>query len=254
MNVFIILKTQIITGLLSPGNMNNFNKFKIAVMVAATGKYTDFIPNLSNKLKIHCKIDYDLIVHTDNKDDSKLKNVDKIYYTKRLGFPYDSIHRYYNICHTNLNEYTHVIHVDADVDIIKDIPMYAFKDYVIGFRISPYANMESAFENRKESMAYVAPSQREYYIRGGLLIGSTKSMRKLACKCDKMYRTDQKNNIMAKHHDESYLNKYLTSIGGSKKLADFEYYFFSRPGEITPNTVFVALDKDHSIYQKPVKN
>ena len=65
-----------------------------------------------------------------------------------------------------------------------------------------------AWENRIESLAYVARKKRLNYVCGGFWGGDTRNILTMITKLERNVKEDLGNGVMARWHDESHLNAW----------------------------------------------
>lgn len=66
------------------------------------------------------------------------------------------------------------------------------------------------WERRRKSDAHVPRRLRETYVAGGIFFGPSKQLIEMASKCDVWMDNDLKRGLVARVHDESYLNRWAT--------------------------------------------
>ncbi|XP_053462152.1 histo-blood group ABO system transferase-like [Nycticebus coucang] len=76
-----------------------------------------------------------------------------------------------------------------------------------------------AYERRPQSQAYIPEDEGDFYYTGALFGGSVLEVYRLAKACHQAMMIDQANDIKARWHDESYLNKYLLHRKPTKVLS-----------------------------------
>jgi hypothetical protein len=68
------------------------------------------------------------------------------------------------------------------------------------------------WEKRKDSKSFVRRRNRKTYVCGGLWMGKKESIRRLAQELSEGVNDDLSRNLVARWHDESYLNRYLAEV------------------------------------------
>ncbi|XP_053462150.1 histo-blood group ABO system transferase-like [Nycticebus coucang] len=76
-----------------------------------------------------------------------------------------------------------------------------------------------AYECRPQSQAYIPEDKGDFYYSGALFGGSVLEVYRLTKACHQEMMIDQANDIEAKWHDESHLNKYLLHHKPTKVLS-----------------------------------
>jgi histo-blood group ABO system transferase len=183
---------------------------KIALLVIATNKYTQFTHPLWESvqkyfLKGH---DVDMFVFTNNTDNPKgTIRVEQ----EHKPFPYPTLMRYH-IFTKNKNlykDYDAHFYCDADMLFLDNVGDEVLSDTVVTLHPGYYKKPRQMFtyETRPASTAYVAPNQGKYYFAGGFN-GGFKYL-EVAQDITKMIDEDAKKDIVAVWHDESYMNRYF---------------------------------------------
>lgn len=100
------------------------------------------------------------------------------------------------------------------------------------------------WENNRASLAYVKPISRRRYIHGAIWGGPKSDFIKMCEELDRNIDHDLENGIIALWHDESHINRYLSS---NRKLKYFSKHF-SGADKLTPqaggNAVW-SVDKNN---------
>ena len=67
------------------------------------------------------------------------------------------------------------------------------------------------WETNRKSTAYISNNHREHYVCGGVFWGLRDAFHQLCVEIKSQIDKDSGNNVIAKWHDESHLNKWLTT-------------------------------------------
>ena len=193
----------------------NYKK-KIAIILIATDKYIDLIPNLKESIDKYFLQNYQktIFVFNDNDLISDVENI-KI---NHLPWPMNTLMRfhYISMIKNKLNEYDYIYYMDSDI-IVNDIideEIFPMKNEIVSTKhfhfqtstsIGPYE-----FEN-KNSLAYVEKSDvlQNMYCQACFFGSSKTSFINMVDHIKDEIETDLKNNIIPIWHDESYFNKYI---------------------------------------------
>ncbi len=203
---------------------------KIAILYICTGKYDVFwkefyrsceqyfLPN-SNK---------NYFVFTDSKELYDEKNNDKIVkiYQEKLGWPYDTLMRFdlFSRIENKLAEFDYIFFLNANVVFLKTVEESSLfnNDNDLFVVIHPGWIKRNKYllpyERDRKSKAYIPFGKGDKYFMGGFNGGTSKAYLKLinTLKCN--VQIDLENNIIAKWHDESHLNKYMLECEDYKIL------------------------------------
>jgi len=246
----IALIISIILGFVSSTNCKN-----IGLLIMATGRYIEFIPQLRESArKYFCpKHKVTFFIFTDGSLDQQPDT--KIIYQKRLGWPYDTLLRcqaYYDY-RDSLVSQDYLFALDADMCFLDPIGDEIFSERVATFHPGFYGQ-RGPYESRKESTAYIHHSQGKYYFAGGFYGGTTKEFIQISQIMVNNIYIDLEKNIIATWHDESQLNRYFATYLPTRILTPDYCYPQSYPKEqwwlerFKPK--LMALDKDHDEMHK----
>ncbi len=193
--------------------------YDIGLCIMATGKYIQFVEPLIESARKYFVLNHTItfFVFTDG-DFKESKNVMRME-QKKLGWPYDTMMRFavYFKHHKLLSKMDYLFSCDADM---------LFVDYegneILGRRVAtqhPGHNGKYAifagpktlsYDNNPISTAYIAPHEGTHYFAGGFYGGTVKEFFRMAKKIIKNIEKDlANNNYIARHHDESHLNRYF---------------------------------------------
>jgi len=224
---------------------------KICICLVATGKYDIFLSTLIESIKKFfpqsCEIFF--LIFT-NKDLKKDKNIEYSFISHK-PFPYPSLYRYhFIISKTNhLQNFDYCFYLDVDMRVVSPILDEDILVNGIFATIHPgfYSknNTEFTYERRKESEAYIPIGQGKYYFAGGFLGGKSKNFLDMAETISYKIDKDNKKNIIAIWHDESYMNKYFLQNHPHKILSPS--YCYPESWSIPFPKKILALDKNHKM-------
>lgn len=225
-----------------------------AILLIATHKYKQFIPQMLESLKKHFKMDYEVVLFTDAPDEW-IDQVDQVYKIQHFLFPYPSLYRFKYFLSADLSKYDYVYYMDIDSRLVADVhPKDIHSDLVAvhhcGFYFHP-ERIKDNYELNPNSLFYGITFNQ--YFCGGMQGGKTSEYLK-ACKwCDEKIDQDLLNGVWAIHHDESWWNAYLVENKPTKILGiefhypqDFEYFVENCwDGKNVENPKVLLLKKDH---------
>jgi len=217
---------------------------KIGLLIVATGKYIAFANALIESAeKYFCpKYDVTYFVFTDG-EPLPLDNVVKIE-QKKLGWPYDTMMRYemYYNAKDLLEKMDYLFACDADMLFVNMVSDEIFSDRV-ATQHPGFVNKKGTYETRKQSTAYVAPNEAQYYFAGGLNGGKTEIFLQMAKDLTRNIYKDLENNIIALWHEESHLNRYY--IDNKPTLMLSPSYCYPENWSLPYKKRLLALDKNH---------
>lgn len=248
-------------------------RYKIGLVIMATGKYINFVKPLINSAEKyfcpHHEVTY--FVFTDatmpprNRNNVIYINTNPIIYRsqnlftihqEKLGWPYDTLMRF-AVYYENSAIFSHMDYLFAcDADML-------FVDYegdeILGKQVGTlhpghedkYALFSSqkitSYEKDPKSTAYIGPDEGKHYFAGGFYGGSTKEFLKMAKTITQNIKIDLQNNYIAIWHDESHLNRYFID-NPPATILDRSYCYpenGERKGYPKCTPKLLALDKDH---------
>lgn len=228
---------------------------RLAVIYICTGGYKVFWKDFYSSSEQFFLNEYEktYFVFTDSNEIILNRN-DKVktYYTKQMGWPYDTLERWSDICRVQdlLLEYDYVAFCNANTQFIKQFNIADMdnKSIILWTQTKEgTSQVNMPFESDERSRAAVPNDiQTKYYYNGGFFIGKSQELIKMAVTLRDWTEEDLRNGIIACHHDESMLNSYVYhykdtvfSRIGSKEFIPEEFMDSSN----TPCAIFRNKDK-----------
>lgn len=195
--------------------LNSFSsshpKYKVGLLVMATGKYTTFLAKLFESADKYFLSNHEVtyFVFTDGQV-PKHERIIKIY-QERLGWPYDTMMRfdvYYN-ARDYLADMDYLFACDADMLFVDKVG-----DEILGERVATkhpgfVSGKHDDYERNPHSTAYVPAGEGDYYFAGGFFGGTRSEFLKMAATCTTHILKDLMQDYIAIWHDESHLNRYF---------------------------------------------
>lgn len=195
---------------------------KVAVLYICTGKYNQFFKGFfdsSEKYFLKGIADIEYFVFT---DDLKLSDSAKVHLFKRKcqGFPLDSLFRFdmFLSIADKLKDFDYCFFFNANMLFVDTVgkEFLPEKEGLMAVIHPGFFNKSAAtlpYERNKNSTAYIPriSGQKYHYYMGSLNGGKTKEFLSLAKTCSDNTHDDYDRNVIAQVHDESHLNKYMTS-------------------------------------------
>ena len=198
--------------------------------IIATGKYYDLyalplIQSLKDKTFTTSKKDF--LIFSDN---NKLHGSDN--YISHFPWPINTLMRFYYMCKfvEFFKKYDYVYYIDSDMlvnnvinnDLLPDSSGLIGVEHPLQKR--KILGERPSFEINKNSLAYFEEQKDEIYFQGCLFGGTSIEFINLIQILNKRTNKDMGNNIIARWHDESYLNWYFNTIKRPKVLpSDYCY-------------------------------
>jgi histo-blood group ABO system transferase len=220
---------------------------RVGLVVVATGRYTQFVPQLVTDVRARFLSCHDVSVFVLTDSQGPVGTTTLAW--PRFGWPWDTLRRYHGIARYAgvLSECDYLFHLDADMRVVGTVG-----DEVLGDRVAVrhpgFLGRRGTYEERPESVARVAPHEGSTYFAGGFNGGSREGFLSTVREVVRMADADAARGIVAVWHDESYLNRHYVDRLPSVVLGH-EYCFpegWKLPG--TPR--IVALNKDHGAMRR----
>lgn len=186
---------------------------KICILTIATNKYIQFVARLLDDIEEKFLNGHDIqcVLFTDHEVETS-DNV-KVSFIGHKPWPEPALKKYNYINSESeyLKDFDYVYLFDADVGIVSNVGEEVLQD-LVGV-LHPYKILESKkvypYEKRKESTAYVDDQDHDKYYAAAFVGGKSSTFLNMAKVISEKVNEDERNNIVAKWHDESHLNKYF---------------------------------------------
>jgi hypothetical protein len=152
---------------------------------------------------------------------------------------------YFNKIKEELSKFDLIYYIDADIQINDQITKEIFPNNVNQIvTVEHYWNFNNSFlyETNKASTAYVniySPDFYPKYCQGCFFGASAPTFLKMSELLEKNINEDLKNNIIAKWHDESHLNKYI--ITHDCKILNRGYSYCENDSKLIPKNIQVKF-------------
>lgn len=194
---------------------------KIAVLYISTGKYSYFWDGFysSSQEFFLPKHEKHFFVFTDSEKIKKSKNVTVIDSAYK-GFPLDSLFRFEKFwsIKDELSGFDYTYFFNANMyftdTVGEEILPGSLNDGLVALIHPGYYNKNRRFlpfERNKRSLAFIPREKKNYkYYQGCLNGGTTTAYLQLVSACMKNTKRDYEEGIIARVHDESHLNCYLS--------------------------------------------
>ena len=233
---------------------------KIGILVVGTGNYRHYFPNLYYTMKKRFLKNHEKMFFFFTDVTEKMPpDVAQIQINRR-GFPGDTLLRYHYFCgidkHLRWADVLYYIDVDSFVnEEVGDEILPDNKGLIAVAHPGFYNNRTPTAplgtpETRPESTAYISTSEkRPCYWMGGFTGGRTEDFLNLSMTNMKNIDKDLENDIVAVWHDESHLNRYLTSNQENVKTL-LPSYGYPESWDLGMPKKILMLDKDHEAIRK----
>lgn len=221
---------------------------EIGILVTATWKFIDFLPQLRESLNNFCPgHNKTLFVFTDSRD-PLFGDVVKIF-VDHVNFPQVTLDRYerYTLHRHLYEDMDYLFHIDADMTVISVGDEILNKLSAIKHPL--FYSGGGSWEGRRESMAFVPEELRLTYYCGGIQGGTAKEYLRISELLCHRIQVDKRNDILADWHDESHWNWYLAHNPTEFTELDAGYCY-PQEKAIPFERKIIALDKDRKIYRQ----
>lgn len=231
---------------------------KIALVNIATNKYINFLPNLYQGLDINFlpehEVEYVLFTNMDFQLNGCKRKINTVKIDHR-EWPYMTLHRYKFFTQASklLSNYDYIFYSDVDMAFVSPIKEEIFSKLTAVMHIGNLNKNKNqySYERNQKSTAAMKYDEGDTYYAGGFNGGKMDNFLKMSEVLDKNIDKDSEENIIAKWHDESHLNKYLW-LNKPEKILPI-YYCWPEPFGIKPEVKIIALNKNHSEVRKEIK-
>lgn len=212
---------------------------KVNLLIIATAKYIDFLPDLINSAEKYflkdCKVIYNVFTDRQNDVREMFKNsaISKKLLTHEIDhypWPYTTLYRYhfFKINFMEMKPSDYYFYIDADTLIKAKIS----SDDILGDRVGTqhcgYVGSRGTYETDPKSTSYVSTEEGKHYFGGGFWGFSFNEFVKLLDTATDMINADYENKIIPVWHDESVLNRYFIDNPPTKVLTPSYHYPESR--------------------------
>jgi histo-blood group ABO system transferase len=230
---------------------------KICIITIATNKYIQFVERLLDNIEENFLNGHNIqcLLFTDHEVETS-DNV-KVSFIGHKPWPEPALKKYNYINSESeyLKDFDYLYLFDADIAIVDTVGEEVLQD-LVGV-LHPYKIFEQKqiypYEKRKQSTAYVADEKHDKYYAAAFVGGKSENFLQMAKVISERVNEDERNNIVAKWHDESHLNKYFNE---NPPTALSPSYMF--PGDLKDplkypfKPIIIALDKDPTFNQEKV--
>jgi len=217
----------------------------IGVLIISTGGYFKFIPALEESIKKYFLVNHNVFIH-------HFSDKQRGFFMKHEPFPYPTLMRYHQFIKQKevLSKMDYLFYLDADMLIVDYVG-----DEILGNGLTaiehPYSESRSkknTYELDEKSTAYLEDTSLiNPYCCGGFQGGTSEAYLEMSELIASRVDEDNKNGIVARWHDETHYNKYLTEVRPSVILSRD---YCTPEKEKNDNSKILALDKNH----KEVRN
>lgn len=206
--------------------MEKNKDIRIGIIYIAIGIYDDFWKDFYPSCQCYFCADAHkgFEVFTDSLRLQKM-NIDNVFWhpVKDRGFIYNVSAKSEFICSiaSRLKEkYDYIFFLNGNFKFVEPIhsseviPLKK-NDYITALSFDFYKNKtcdELPYDRNPKSLAYMKPGTGKYYYQGGFYGGRTSEILQMSDWIKKRIEIDLSKKVIARWHDESYVNKYLSNL------------------------------------------
>jgi hypothetical protein len=227
---------------------------KIAFLTIATNKYNIFADILSKSLDKYCKLlNFDLFVFGNSELSYKPLNFNiHTHYITHTPHPVGTLLRYnyYLEKKNELEQYDYLYHIDCDMQLVSNVGDEILGDRVCTLHPGWFLRHDiESFEYDRNPTCKAFVDVKDPRVKPGCMYqncfkgGNSHEFIKMASSIRNDCEIDLRNNIVARWHDESYMNKYMLDNPPTKLLSPG--YAYPEKWNLQVEKKIVHLDKDH---------
>lgn len=213
----------------------------------ATGKYIQFVPPLIASARTFFCTNQDVtyFIFTDQSTDEIVTHDVKALFQKRLGWPFDTMHRFqvYLDNWSDLEDMDYLFACDADMLFVDDVGDEILGD-IVGTQHPGFVGLRGSYETNEISKACIKPNEGKIYFAGGFYGAQQKEFLRLLRTLTTNINEDLKKNFIAVWHDESHLNRYFVDNPPTIMLSP--EYCYPESWKLPYRKRLIALDKNHA--------
>lgn len=227
---------------------------KIAFLIIATNKYTEFLEPLRNSIIKHVKIPdatIETVCFTNKATSPRVIPTDHAYHIDHLPWPLITLLRYHTFVRyqEELSKYDYLYYIDADMQVVGDIGSEILGELTVvkhpGFYYLPYTHFP--IEKRKELLCNLEGRLNEgsIYPIGAMNGGKTSRFLEMSRVLSENISKDLYSNNIPIWHDESNLCHYInTQINKSDLTILNPGYCYPESWNLPFTKKIIAKDKN----------
>lgn len=191
---------------------------KIAILYIATGRYIIFWDKFYEMMEQNFLpgLPKTYFIWTDAADKMFPSNVVRIYQPP-LNWPEPTLKRYemFKGKTKALEKYDYIFFINANMLPVRPVGVEIFPDENQGLTVVRHPGYYKAapkdlpYDKNPHSHAYIPDGLGDMYVIGAFNGGTAKAYLKLIDELDQAIKKDDQNQVIARWHDESHLNKYI---------------------------------------------
>ena len=222
---------------------------RIAILIISTGKYNRLSDSLIRSVQKYLN-NSDIFIFTDES-----RNDVKCFRAENAEWPFVTLKRFETLrqIYKLVSEYDLILYLDADMEIVSDIPDSVFELLSSRFiGVSHPANFIHRdfwpVETNNSSTAYLNPEKVGTYGQGCLWGATSGSFEEMNETLRENVQKDIDNGLVAVWHDESHLNKFFFENSKDLKILSPS---FAYPENWNLNVDRIIIHKDKNMTDYP---
>lgn len=237
---------------------------KVGLLLIATNKYIDFLQQLVTSADKYflsnCEVTYYIFTNhtTVNLETNRQFQIIPI---EHKPFPYSTLMRYsfFDNASNILSSNDYLFYSDVDMLFVDNVGDEVLSERVVTRHPGYYdkqgnpsyfeqmCGVWNPIETNSNTLACIQPTEDVKYFAGGFNGGSSTEFLKMSNTIATNINKDLSNNIIAKWHDESHLNRYALDNPPTLELSPS--YCYGESMTIPFEKKLLALDKNHTHYR-----
>ena len=201
--------------------------FRIALIVVATGEYVHHLPLFAHSARAHFCRDHDvsLVALSDTRIplDPGLDGYVRWLNVSAAKWPLPTLKKPHMVLQhwTAIHGFDFAFILDVDIIFVRPVGVEILHDTVACLHPGFFGKDREtfAYENDPTSSAFVPPAKGTYYYAGGFYGGRTLALHALLVELRGLTDRDLEHGRVARHHDESVLNRVLALQPPAKTLS-----------------------------------
>ncbi len=232
-----------------------------AVLLIATRKYTQFLPNIVRKLDRWFMPNREIavVIFSDQDRVPRTTMRTSVVWTRIEDYkwPYATLYRYkiFSSISRYLLKFSHLYYMDVDMDIVSEIGDEFLTDGLLAVRHPGFSALGGwgSEGNHPQSLSEFPKEHRKNYYAGGVQGGAANVYIDAAKELSRRIDEDEKSKIISVYHDETHWNKYC-NFDKPELVTEFDSgYCMVQSDHLRRNwkidnlpVKIIALDKNHA--------
>lgn len=186
---------------------------QIALLLIATGKYIQFVPQLIEGVKKHFLLKHNIEINLFTDQISEYLDIgnNRVSVTQHLippyRFPKATLYRYKIFC-SKQYDCDYMYYLDVDMSIVGEVGEEIFGD-IVAVRHPGFFKGGGSWETNENSLCYTKPSNRIKYFAGGFQGGRKNQYYRSMQAMEILIDSDEEAGVVPVWHDESVWNYML---------------------------------------------